>query len=185
MSRRNRRSSIDRLPEPVKKAIEREFKAGRLTLDELLAKIRSEYGEQLAAHEIPSRSALGRARKSFDAIAKEHREAMDIARVWAQEIGENPQGDIGGALVQVLRTLAFRGVQDAYAEGLSPKELSVLGLAIQRIETAGQLSFKQRKALRDEARAEAAETAAKIAKKGGLSDKAVDEIRRQILGVAS
>lgn len=181
MAKPNRRSSIDRLPEPVKKAIEREFKAGRLTLDELVEKIRREFGDQLAPQEIPSRSALGRARKNFDEIAKEHREAMDIARVWAQEIGENPQGDIGGALVQVLRTLAFRGVQDAYAEGLTPKDLSVLGLAIQRIETAGQLSLKSQMAIREAALKEAAQRIEKAAKSQGMGADQVKFWRQQVL----
>lgn len=171
------RSSIERLPEEVRDVIEREFKSGRLTLDELVELVRSEFGED----KTPSRSALGRARKNFDEIAKEHRQAMSIARVWTEEIGQEPDGDIGRACVEVLRTLAFRGVQEAYEEGLDPKALSTLGLAMQRIEAAGQLGFKTRLAIREQALKEAADRVEDAAKAQGMGAEQAQFWRQKVL----
>lgn len=178
-----RKSSITRLPKAVRDAIDAELKKGRLTLDELLERLESEFGDV----KLPSRASLGRYKKNFDEISKEHREAMQMAQVWAERIGSEPEGDIGRAVVEIMRTLAFRGVQDAYEQGLSPKELSVLSLAMQRIEKAGEIGWKTRMAIRqaarEEALAEAAETAEKVCRDGGMSADLVSELRRQLLGI--
>ncbi|HXG29259.1 MAG TPA: DUF3486 family protein [Nevskiales bacterium] len=177
----NRISSIKRLPREVKAAIDGLLKEGRFSLDEILGEIRRQYGDAVA----PSRSALGRYKKNFDEVSKHMQEAREIASIWTQKIGEQPESDIGKVAIEMLRTLAFQASQDAYSgERVSPRELNALALAMQRIEDAGRLSLARELALEKAALEKAAKAAATVAKKKGVSAETVELIRREILGIS-
>ena len=55
-----RKSSVDRLPPQVKAHLNRRLREGRLTLDELIADLRTTFPDQAGQGELPSRSALHR-----------------------------------------------------------------------------------------------------------------------------
>ena len=78
-----RKSSIDRLPPAVRKAIQAEITANRLTLDEIKKLIIDEFGEDAA----PSRSALGRYKLSVEQHMQAVRESRKVAEVWAEKLG--------------------------------------------------------------------------------------------------
>lgn len=176
-----RKSSIERLPDQVKGAVQALLKEGRLTLDEIIDRLREEFGTA------PSRSALGRYKQNFDQLAKDLRETREIADVWAQKFGSVPDSDIGKVVLEVLRTLSYRvGADLLSGEGeLDAKAVQQLAKAMQYIEDAGRLSLAREKALREATLQQAAEVAAKVAKKGGLSKDALQAIRTEILGIAA
>ncbi|MDE2470352.1 MAG: DUF3486 family protein, partial [Bradyrhizobium sp.] len=58
------KSSIVRLAAPVKAAIDAALKNGKLTLEEIIEYLRSEYPSE----RLPSRSALGRYKLHFDEL---------------------------------------------------------------------------------------------------------------------
>lgn len=177
----SRKSSIERLPGPVKTAIQAMLKDGRHTLDEILERIREEFGQA------PSRSALGRYKKNFEEIAQDLRESREIADVWAQKFGSAPDSDVGKVVLEVLKTLSYRVSADMMAAGAEdrpqPKELAQLAKAMQYIEDAGRLSLAREKELRTAALEAAADKVKQVGKKRGLSATAVDAIRKEILGI--
>jgi len=120
------KSSIDRLPEPVREAINAEINAGRATLDEILDKVREEFGDEQA----PSRSALGRHRKKIEEQIRDIRESREIADVVTDKLGHDPNSDIGKFAIEIMRTLAYRAgadMLDLSREGpVDTKELSQL-----------------------------------------------------------
>lgn len=177
------KSSIDRLPEAVRTAIQDEINAGRLTLDEILDRIRDEFGDE----HLPSRSALGRYRKRFEEQVADLKESRELASIYADRLGRDPNSDVGKFTLEILRTLAYRAgadMLDFSKEGtLEPKQMAHLARMMKYIEDAGRLSTEREAKLRAAAREQAAEAAQEVARGQGLPDDVVDQIYHQVLGV--
>ncbi|GFO67893.1 hypothetical protein GMLC_14720 [Geomonas limicola] len=65
------------------------------------------------------------------------------------------------------------------------KQISNIALILTRTEQAANLNLKLQEEIRKQERERAADAAAKIAKKGGMSVERVNELRNMILGVAA
>ncbi len=181
-----RKSSISRLPLPVKKAIDDALKTGRYTLDELRAGIAADFGPAA----VPSRSALGRYSQRFEEVGKRMRESREVAQVWADRLGSEPQGDIGKLVMDLLRTMAFDATlamsedgEDGEAKPVNAKEINALALAMHRLETAGRHNLEREQALRKAAFEEAAKVATATAAKKGMTPELVEAIKAGILGI--
>lgn len=98
--------------------------------------------------------------------------------------------DRSGAVISMLQTEIFEmlvGLQEAEGAGDPMQRAKLLSALAKNVATFTRASLGHKKhALEIRGKAEAAaEAAAKIGKKGGLSSSAVDEIRREILGIAA
>lgn len=178
-----RKSSISQLDPAVRAELDRLMKDDRFTLEQIVAHLK-----QLGA--VVSRSSLGRYHKRFEESGKKIREAREVAAIWTERLGNEPQGDIGKVVIEMLRTMAFDATmqmgQDREVETqLDGKAISTLALAMQRIEAAGKLSLdRERVLLQAAAEAAAREVDAVAAdKKGGLTAEAAEEIKRRILSI--
>lgn len=173
------KSSISRLPLPVKKAIDDALKTSRFTLDEILASIREQFGDDSA----PSRSALGRYSQNFEELGKRMRQSREIASVWVDKLGSEPQGDVGRLVMEMLRNLVFEATGEMYdsTQPLDLKAVNALALATHRLETANRHSLEREKQQRQAALEEAAKHAEGAGKDMGLSDEAIQAIRRRIM----
>jgi molybdopterin converting factor small subunit len=174
-----RKSTIVRAAAPVKAAIDRALKDDRLTLDEILEYLREQYPEE----KLPSRSAIGRYKQNFDELAKELKEAREIAGVWAQKLGEDPEHDIGKVTIEMLSTLSYRVSQSMMRSGedIDAKSVSALARAQQYIEDAGRMSLDREIKVRRAALEAAAKRAEKAAKKSGASATSIDAMRQAIM----
>lgn len=143
-------SSIDRLDPKIKTRVDALLKQGNLTLDGILDQIRVAFPQA----EPPSRSALGRYSQKFEEIGKRMRESREVARVWAERLGQEPEGDIGKLVMELLRTMAFDATLEMSEPGedgkvqLDPKAINALALAMQRLEAAGKWNLQREQAMR-------------------------------------
>lgn len=183
----NRKSSIDKLDPRVKELIDELLRDGRHTLDEIKQQISAEYPEA----QQPSRSSLGRYSQHIDKIGQRLRESREVAKVWADRLGNEPQGDIGKMVMELLRTLSFDvalEMSEPDEEGkttLDPKAIGALALAMQRLETAGKFNLQREKEMR-------AALAEQVTRKLGdntkgkprLDKEALDFVRQAIRGDA-
>ncbi len=149
--KRRSKSSIDRLPPPVKQRIEDLLKQDQHTLDELIQVLQSEFPSQPP----PSRSSLGRYSKRFEEVGRKIRESREVAKVWAERLGNEPEGDIGKLVMEILRTLAFdatMAMQEPDDDGqvqLDPAAINKLALAMQRLEAAGKWNIQREEKMRE------------------------------------
>lgn len=182
-----RKSSITQLPPEIREELDKLLREDRFTIEQVVLHLQS-----LGAN--VSRSAVGRYHKRFDEIGKRMRESREIAAVWAQKIGSEPQGDIGRVVMEMLRTLAFDVTLDLTEEDgetgqakalAQPGAIGALALAMQRLESATKTSFERELKARKVALEEAAKVVEKIASKGGMSAKTRDEIKAGILGISA
>lgn len=90
---------------PAEKAfIEKLLRDDNQTLDAMLDAIRCEF----PASSIPSRSALGRAKKNYAAEVKEFREIAAASEILVREFGEDPDDKGGMLLAQAVQAVVTK-----------------------------------------------------------------------------
>lgn len=186
MARRNRPSTIDRLPKSVRDKITQLRDSGR-TIDEIVAAL----DKCLPPEELPSRSALGRHLKSQKEIVARMKESRAVVEAVARSFGDKPTSDVLRMNLELLNDLILRaqigndGDEDV---SMKPQELMFLATALQKATQAGKTDFetqlkveleKERRATKSEA----ADNAVSEARKQGLTPETVAAIKESILGV--
>ncbi len=185
-----RKSAVTRLPPEVKTYIEAMLATGAQTLDELIADLRERFPAEAQAGELPSRSALHRYGSKLDRRLSAIRASTEAAKLIQAQAGDD-QDARSEALTALVQTELFEAIlmlQEADDEEADPGErVGMLSAAAKNIATLTRSSIGL-KTFQAQARARAkaaAETVDKIAKSGGLSGDAAEQIRREILGIAA
>lgn len=178
-----RKSSIERLPAPLKQRLHKLVRDGKLTLDEMIDSLREEFGAA------PSRSALGRWTQRFEETVAKQREMEAVTEIWVREFKDNPTSKTGRMVLELLRTVAMQSAMTVQGKDhVDPRELAHLARAFNLIEAGGkrnvELEREIRTQVRDELLAEQAKVIDKVSKTAGLSADTADALRRQILGIA-
>lgn len=174
------RSRITRLPTEVRDQVHRLIRAGH-TIDDIVGHLET-LGEEV------SRSSVGRYKQKYESAFQRYREAQEVAAVWVAKLGEDPEGDVGRLVAEMIKTVAFqtlaelgdRGDKEAKA---TPEDIMLLARSIRDLETAGKLSADRELRVRKETAKAAAEVATQVGKARGLPAEVVQEFRREILGV--
>lgn len=186
------KSSIERLPEPVKKRIQQLLRENRLTLEGLVSTLQTEFPEQAGAGEIPSKSSLHRYSSSIKTIVAREREIAVAAEALVGELGENFDSKAGALLAQSVTTLANRCAFDALERTDGGKSMEIgdvldLARAAKTVQEARSLNLRERHAVAEYARKQLLqEQDAKLkamGNKGGVTDEAKRAIR-EALGIA-
>jgi len=189
-----RKSTISRLPEQVKSYIEGKLAEGRFTLDELIADLRERFPAQEQAGELPSRAAVHRYGQKLERRLSAIRASTEAAKLISAQAGddEDARSEALTALVQTELFEALMSIQEADQgdedEKMDPGErVSMLSSAAKNIATLTRSSIGLKQFQRDvrQRAKEAAANVEKIAKKGGLSADTVEQLRREILGIAA
>lgn len=139
-----------------------------------------------------SKSAVNRYAVRMERVGEKLRQSRAVAEMWIGKLGATPQGQVGHLVNEMLRTLAF-DLSIRLQDGELTKEsmpgvidmLKNLSLSIMRLERAASENVKREEEIRRKAREESAETAAKIARQGGMSKETVEAIKAGILGIPS
>ena len=135
------RSSVAKLPAALHEAVDRAIADG-VTIDEITARIRAE-GENC------SRSAVGRYARDMRGLMQLQREADRVAKLWMQEFGERPQGELALALIESLREMAL-ATMEHLASGdkpVSTKDIAQLCVVLKRIEDADKMRVEREQAV--------------------------------------
>lgn len=173
-----RKSSITRLPPEVKEAVDRAIREGRASAAEIVALV-DQLGERV------SESAVTRYARSARAKMEDYLDAQQIASVWIKKAEEDPSGDVARLNHQLLSTAAFKVLSEIEKEDLDPQKLMLLGKALDHLAKAERNSLERELRIRKEVAEQATKIATRAGKKNGLSVEVVDEIRREILGLAA
>ncbi|KAB7624335.1 phage protein Gp27 family protein [Alkalilimnicola sp. S0819] len=174
-----RRSSIEKLDPRIREAVDRLIREDRATIDQVVEAIDKLGGEA-------SRSAVGRYVKNAREQMERYRQAQQMAKVWVGKLEEDPEGDVGRLLSEMLRTVAFQVMGDLGGEdaGASPQDIMFLAKAIKDLAGADKTATDMRLRVRREVAAEAASVAEKTLTGQGMSRDSIDTIKREILGIA-
>ena len=167
------RSSIDRLPDALREAVDAAIADGA-TVDDITARIREGGGDC-------SRSAVGRYAKNTRDLIRRQQECDRTIEAWTRAFGERTEGQAGLILIETLRTmvLATMAALSGREEPVSTQELNRLSIILKRIEDTDGLRLKREQAAEKEAAA--AGTGRDKARKT-LSPETIAAMREALLG---
>lgn len=185
-----RKSTVARLPAEVKTYIEAMLATGAQTLDELIADLQARYPAEAHAGTLPSRSAVHRYGQKLDRRLSAIRASTEAAKLIQAQAGDDQdaRSEALTALVQTELFEAILSLQEADDPDADPADrVGMLSSAAKNIATLTRSSVGLKKfQLEVRAKAQAAaDTVDKLAKKGGLTAETAEQIRREILGIAS
>lgn len=169
-----RKSSIAQLPQAIRQAVDEAIREGRATIEDIVSLVKTMGGSASA-------SAVGRYKANAEEQMGRYREAQEVAKVWVERLGNEPEGDVARLLPEMLRTVAFGTIGSL--DGADANEVMLLARAIKDLASADKLTAERILRVRREVADKAAVEAVKEAKRAGLSDEAAEAIKRKILGV--
>lgn len=188
-----RQSTIDRLPQEAREALNTWLRDPAITQEEATARVNALLEELgLAEHKV-SRHAVNRYDLKMREVGRRLRESRQVAEAWIAKLGAAPQGQLGHLVNEILRTLAFDlslqlqdGVASLDAESAPAlvRMLKELSISVHRLEQAAGENVRREREIRAQALAEAAERAGEEARRGGLSDETIEAIRNRIMGIS-
>lgn len=187
-----RKSSIDRLPEAIKAHIQGQLADGSMTLDELIADLRTRFPEEADAGDLPSRSAVGRYGQKLERRLAAIRASTEAAKIIRAQAGdrEDARSEALTAMIQSELFESIMALQEADDAEMSPSErIGLLADAAKNIATLTRSSVTLKKyQVEAEARARAALLAEQeqrlVEMRGsdGMSEQLEDRIRKILLG---
>lgn len=185
--KRGRASKVDLLPPNIKTQLAMMLRDKQYSQQEILQEI----NDLIADCGLPdnmqlSKTGLNRYASRMEKIGARIRQSREIAEVWTKRFGEMPQSDIGKTVIELVKHLVFEMSSKLIENGSAePKELAMLATTVQRLEQAASLSEERERKIRKEMAQLAAETAEKVVMQAGVSKATVDQLKLEILGIAS
>lgn len=183
-----RPSTIDQLPREIRELCLRLIREGR-TIHDITDALNGLDADV-------SKSAVGRYVKSTRELMQRHLAAQDIAGRLIANLGENPQGDVGALLAEMLKTIAFQLMADMGTESggdltpeataelrAKPMDIMLLAKGLDHLERAGAIGFKRRLEIERIALQRQAKAAETVAKQQGLTGDQWAAIRAKFLGI--
>lgn len=174
-----RRSSVERLPGELRDVCLRLIRDGR-TIHEITDKLNELGGEV-------SKSAIGRYVKSAREQMARYREAQEVAGQWVNQLNEQPHGDVGALLAEMLKVVAFQtlsGIGEAQAgeqaKPTKPMDIMLLAKAIRDLEATSKANIERREKIEQAMMEKAVKKAGEVGQRRGLSQDVIDEIEKEL-----
>jgi len=178
-----RKSSISLLPEEFKEALHTLLRDPRFNQLDITREINTLL-ENRGMDERVSKSAVNRYAMQMEKIGSKLKQSRQIADLWIGKLGNQPQGQVGQLLNEVVRNLAFDTAMSLAEEeeATDPKLIKELAIAIEKLEKAASENEKRAEQIRKQAREEAADELTEGLKNEGISVEVEASIRRILLG---
>lgn len=175
-------SSVNRLPADILaqlQALLRDPRVSQLAATQQINAILADQGEPPL-----SKSAVNRYAVKMDKIGAKLTQSRAIAEMWIGKLGNEPAGQVGKLLNEVVRNLAFDAAMQLSDEDTpaDPKLIKELAIAIEKLEKASSENEKRDAQIRLAARTEAAEELSQGLKNEGISAELEASIRRILIG---
>lgn len=182
---RGRASKVDLLPPAIKTQLAMMLRDKQYSQMEILAEINDLIRDCGLPDEMQlSKTGLNRYASKMEKFGAKIRQSREIAEVWAKQLGEKPQTDIGKLLMEAVKTMAFELTLNADENGVSdPKFLNQLALIAQRIEQAQSTLYQREQKIRQEVIAQAALAVEQAGKQSGASMDDVAKMVRAVYGI--
>lgn len=183
-----RKSTVDLLPPSLKDKLLSLLAKPEVTQQEITDIINEEAGETVV-----SKSAVNRYAQKMEEFSRKNREATAIAKVYLQQVEDGTGNTLGKVAIEQLRMIVFdllMGIDQMPKDATDPEGLMNLTTGINKVakalrdlETASETNAKMEEQIKART-AIVAEEVEQTVKSSGLSDRAVEEIKAKILGIA-
>ena len=179
-----KRSSVNSLPDPVKTWLDSALMEGNFSGYQALEEELREQGYTI------SKSAIHRYGQKMEKKLAAIKASTEASRIFMEGVDDAGES-LNGAVLAMVQTGLFECLVDlqeiSEEEDVDPaKRIGLYSSVAKNIANLSRASVNLKK-FQSEVKAKVQAAAAeveKVIKKGGLSDEAADQIRRQILGIA-
>lgn len=170
-------SSVEKLPFAIKDWLDRTLVENNFSGYKLLEEELRERGFQI------SKSAIHRYGQDFEKRLQNLKMASEQAKAIVAAAPDD-EGSVNEALMRLVQEKIFAVLVDFEPDPEKPLNLGSLAKAVAELGRASVTQKKYAAEVRKKTE-EAAASVVQTARKGGLSDDTVEQIKRQILGIAS
>jgi hypothetical protein len=181
---KDQQSSIDRLPDDIRKKLNALLRDPRVTQLDATRRINAIL-EEIDHPETLSKSAVNRYKVRMDKVGEKIRQSREMASMWIGRLGAEPAGEVGKLLNEMVRYMAFEKVSEMAEDATSvePKMIKELAIAIHRLEQAAEKNAKVEEDIRKRTLEEAADRAGDAARAQGLGEEQARFWREKVLGM--
>lgn len=184
MSRRSH-SKVTKLPQRLRAAIDDAIAKRRATYDELAAMVEKWIAEgKVAATDAPSRAGLARYGKNYFA----RMEQLNLMREQAKQVVASAE-EYGMVLDEAATNMALNELMAIFMsrdpnDPMKPADIARVMSGLGKLQQSSAVREKLKSDFAARAQAAAKKVGAK-AKQAGLSKQAIEEIEREVLGIAA
>ena len=181
-----RKSSIDRLPKKLRSQLLEMLADPACTQAQIVEAINAKAGEKAI-----STSGMNRYAQKMRRFTEKNRQAREVAEAYLERCGADSRNKMGKVINEQIRLAAYdlmleideiKENPDIDATALTDILLKV-SKSLREIEQAEKLNAERTEGIRKDALADAAEVAGRECAAAGVSDEAMDEIKKKILGL--
>ena len=189
--KRHQPSSIDLLPDPIRKRIAKLI-ASNVTLDAILEALQGL--ETAGEFTMPSRSALGRYAQNLRAAQEKIHRSRVMAEAFGSIIEDKPDDQVFRANIEILQSSIMQlltAVEEDEETGevqaitFAPKEVQSLAKALQSVASAQRIDAERTLKMRQEIAKNAAKAVGDVATRQGVGKDLKQALMDAALGVAS
>jgi len=180
------KSSIDKLPKKLREKLLAMLADPACTQARIVDAINADAGKKVV-----SESGVNRYAQKMRKFTEKNRQAREVAEAYLERCGADSRNKMGKVINEQIRLAAYdlmleideiRQDPEIDATALTDILLKV-SKSLREIEQAEKLNAERTEGIRRDALAEAAEIVGAEGAKAGLTDDAIGEIRKKILGV--
>jgi Protein of unknown function (DUF3486). len=180
------KSSIDRLPDDLRKKLIELLNDPAVTQAEIVDLINTEAGEDLL-----SKSSLNRYAQKMKRFSEKNRQAKEVADAYLDKFGAEGRNKLGKVVNEQIRLIAFdlvTDLDDLKESGKSDPQLITdvifkVSRGLKDLEQAEKLNADREQEIRTRVLAEAVEKVDSIGRRDGISTETMAEIRKELLGL--
>lgn len=183
------RSAVKRLPTEVRSTVEgwlKEFAAGRLTLDEVVARLDAQW-TMIAPPDVPkpSRSSLHRHAQQLEKVGERIRRSQEMTAAFAEAVGPQVADGKGvQVMIQAVQSLVYDllgSIEDG--AGVDPKAIHDLAKAAHHMAAAQKTDADRALKIEAETRKRAAAEVKEACAERGLSDEVAEFLFARVLNL--
>jgi hypothetical protein len=180
------KSSIDKLPKKLRDKLLAMLNDPACTQAWIVEAINGEAGEPVL-----SKSGVNRYAMRMKKFAEKNRQAREVAEMYLEKCGADTRNKLGKVLNEQIRGVSFDlmwEIEEQQNDGNAKPEalteiLYKLSRSLAELERAEKLNAERTAEIRKETLVQAAEIVEQEAKSAGLTEEALDIIKRKILGI--
>ena len=181
-----RKSAADRLPEKLRGRLLEMLHDPAVTQAEITDSINDEAGDRLL-----SKSSVNRYAQRMKRFAEKNRQAKEIADAYIEKYGSDNRQKLGRVINEQMRVAVFDLMSefdeirtDPEMKGTDAADmLYKISRGLKELEQAEKLNAERTENIRKETLAEAAEVVERAAKSDDDADKALELIKKRIMGL--
>ena len=180
------KSTVDKLPKELRAMLLEMLNDPACTQAQIVEAINAEAGEKIL-----STSSMNRYAQKMKRFTEKNRQAREVAEAYLERCGADSRNKMGKVINEQIRLAAYdlmleideiKADPEVDATALTDILLKV-SKSLREIEQAEKLNAERTENIRKDTLAEAAEIVEKEGSKAGITDEAMEIIKKKILGI--